>query len=285
MKQKFLHILCLSLFITSCAKQQITLSDDNPIGYTTADVIAYLQDYQHQLNSDSLAQTIGEKEQIINDIKRWAEAMKDVDPDFDVTEHDTTPINLRPSIPLLDSVLTQAIYYLENERGTDYLSLMEDNWNNFTILGPMAQTMNNLDLLVVAYVPFYWTVYATCKNDTAAFYNKFFEKLDVIHLAARMTSLMHDPPVPFPAYIEATRLGMYCLANVGKYADALEWGDTYLVDLRDWDFFRIEQLMEIEAIDSHLSIIAQMRECYIALGDKDNETVIEELMQIYLPQK
>ena len=282
MKAKVLFFLCgLILFTSACTKRQITLSDDNFIGFTTADVIAYLQDYQQQLNSDSLSQTFERKEQIMNDIKGWAEAAGKIDPDFDVAEHDTTPINLRATIPLLDSVLTQAIDYLENERGTDYLTLMEENWENFTTLGPLAQTMNNLNLLVVAYVPFYWATYAANNKDTVAFYNAFYEKMDILHFVARMTSLMHEPPVPYPAYIETTLFGMYCLDNLGKYSEALEWGNTYLVDLHDWDFYRPIQLSAIDKIDSHRRILLQMRDCYIALGDDDSVAGIEKLMQIF----
>ncbi|MBO7502566.1 MAG: hypothetical protein J6T32_05035 [Paludibacteraceae bacterium] len=278
MKAKALFFLCgLMLFTSACTKRQITLTDDNFIGFTTADVIAYLQDYQQQLNSDSLAQTIDQKEQIMNDIKGWAEASEKIDQDFDVSEHDTTPINLRATIPFLDSVLTQAIGYLDNERGTDYLDLMEENWENFTILGPMAQTMNNLNLLTVAYTPFYWATYADNDKDTIAFYNAFYEKLDILHFTARMTSLMHEPPVPYPAYIESTRMGMYCLENLGKYSEALEWANTYLVDLHDWDFYRPEQLYEIDKMDSHRSILLQMRDCYAVLGDDDNVAVINQI--------
>ena len=282
MKSHSLFILfLLVLSATVCAKPQITLTKGNITGYTTADVIAYLQEYKQQLNSDSLVQTFVEKEKIIKEIRDLVGAMEKGDSTSNISQYDISSGEILSYIPHLDSVLTQAIKYLKKKRGTDYLNLMDANWDNFTIYGPMAQTLNNLNMLLVAYLPFYWERYAGMEKDIIAYYTAFLKKLDEIHYSARSVSQMHRPPMPFPAYIYSTQIGMHCLEEMGKYEDALNRANTYLEDMGNWGYYYLWQFDELDAADSHFDIMVQMRECHKAMGDSVIVTNMDKFLSSY----
>ena len=278
MNKSFLSLLAIVLIATSCTKQ-LTIDKDNIMGVTTDDVIAYLQDYQKELNSDSLAEVIIIKEQYMNDIQGWTESMEKFDSSFADKPHYTDSISPSKTIPLLNSVLTEAIHLLQKDKGTDYLALMEDNWENFTILGPKASTIDCYDLLLSAYAPYYWASYATIEKDTTAFFNALLNKLDLIHFQARSVSMLHNPPVPFYSYFITTQLGMQCYMNMEKYKDALQWGDTYLTDLLNWDFVRYDDLYEVEAFDIHMDILNRMQYCYLQVGDESSARQRDDLKQ------
>lgn len=277
--------MSIILVAVSCTKQQIKIKDDNIIGYSTYDIIAYLENYQQELTSDSIAEAIKVKQVYINDIQGWAEEMERVDSSFNKEDHDTTPIEISAKVPLLDSVLTQAIDYLNSERGSDYLSLMEDNWENFTIFGPMASSQQCLDLLLIAYIPFYWASYATLQNDTVAFYKAVLNKLDLIHYQSRMVSLMHNPPIPYNSYFQTTQLGMLCNMQMGKYEEALEYGDAYLTDLFNWNFISYDDLDEYGTLETHLDILGRMQYCYSQLGADSTALQLESLKSMYVPSE
>lgn len=274
----------LTITFASCTKQQIKIEDDNIIGYSTYDVIAYLENYQQELTSDSIAEAIKVKQAYINDIQGWVEEMERVDSSFNKEDQDTTAIDISAKVPLLDSVLTQAIDYLNSDRGSDYLSLMEDNWENFTIFGPMANSQQCLDLLMIAYAPFYWASYATLQNDTVAFYKAVLNKLDLIHYQSRMASLMHNPPTPYNSYFQTTQLGMLCNMQMDKYKEALEYGDGYLTDLFNWQFISYEDLYEYETLDIHLDILDRMRYCYLNIGEDSTVILLDKLKSIYIQE-
>ena len=277
------YVILLFVSLTVFAKQPPLISKDNITDNTKKDVINYLRDYQRQLNSDSLAQLLDEKERLMNDIKGLATTMEQASLKCDSSQH-TSPIDIRMNIPHLDSVLTQAIYYLKKNRGTDYLTLMEDNWDNFTVYGPIIRTIDNLNLLTMAYVPFYWTKYITIEKDTDAFYNTWLQKSEVIHFSARTTSLMHHPPFPFASYVFTTEMRVYALSQLKRYTDALEWGNTYLQDLLNWNYFDAQQLNAINAVDSHIHILHLMKDCYLATGDSAQANSMQRIISLYLDQ-
>lgn len=278
MKKTFLPLLIIVLITNACTKQ-LTIDEDNIIGVTTNDVISYLESYQEELNSDSLAEVIKIKEQYMNDIHGWLESKAKADSSFKDKPHSTDTISLSKMVPLLNSVLTEAIHLLQKEKGTDYLSLMEDNWENFTILGPKASSQECYDLLLNAYAPYYWASYVTTKKDTSAFFDAILNKLDIIHIQARSASMLHNPPVPFYSYFITTQLGIQCYMCMGKYKDALQWGDTYLTDLFNWDFFQYDKLYEVEAFEMHQDILNRMQYCYHQIGDESSAKQIEDLKQ------
>ena len=282
MNKSFLSLLAIVLIATSCTKQ-LTIDKDNIMGVTTDDVIAYLQDYQKELNSDSLAEVIIIKEQYMNDIQGWTESMEKFDSSFADKPHYTDSISPSKTIPLLNSVLTEAIHLLQKDKGTDYLALMEDNWENFTILGPKASTIDCYDLLLSAYAPYYWALHATVEKDTAAFFEAVLDKLDLIHYTARGASLLHNPPTPFYSYFTTTHLGMLCYMQMEKYEDALQWGDTYLMDLVNWDFVRYNEFVERNAFDLHIDILNRMQYCYLKIGADSSAVRMEMLKTLYPP--
>lgn len=277
-------LFSIILFASSCTKQQIKIEDDNITGYTTNDIIVYLENYQQKLTSDSVAEVIKVKQAYINDIQGWVEEMERVDSSFNKEDQDTTAIDISAKVPLLDSVLTQAIDYLNSDRGSDYLSLMEDNWENFTIFGPMANSQQCLDLLMIAYAPFYWASYATLQNDTVAFYKAVLNKLDLIHYQSRMASLMHNPPTPYNSYFQTTQLGMLCNMQMDKYKEALEYGDGYLTDLFNWQFISYEDLYEYETLNIHLDILDRMQYCYLNIGEDSTVILLDKLKSIYIQE-
>lgn len=276
--RKLIFILAIVLIANACTKQ-LTIDKDNIMGVTNDDVIAYLESYQEELNSDSLAEVIKIKEQYMNDIRGWSESMEKADSSFKNRPHHTDTISLNKAAPLLNSVLTEAIHLLQKEKGTDYLALMENNWENFTILGPKASSIESYDLLLNAYAPYYWASYATIEKDTTAFFNALLNKLELIHFQARSVSMLHNPPVPFYSYFITTQLGMQCYMNMEKYKDALQWGDTYLTDLLNWDFVRYDDLYEVEAFDIHMDILNRMQYCYLQIGDESSARQIDDLKQ------
>lgn len=282
--RKLIFVLAIIFFAFSCTKQQIKIEDDNITGYTTNDIIVYLENYQQKLTSDSVAEVIKVKQAYINDVQGWAEDMERIDSSFNKEEHDSTSINISANIHLLDSVLTKAIDYLHNERGTDYLSLMENNWENFTIFGPMGNSQQCFDLLLIAYAPFYWTSYATIQKDTVDFYKAILNKLDLIHYKARIASLMHNPPSPYYSYFQTTQLGMLCNMKMDKYKEALEYGDGYLTDLFNWQFISYEDLYEYETLDIHLDILDRMQYCYLNIGEDSTVILLDKLKSTYIQE-
>ena len=284
MKKTFFILPAIAMLLAcTCTEHQLTISDDNIMGLTTNDIIAYLETNRQELTSDSMAEALVSLEQHINDIQGWADAMKRTDSCFNVTEHDTTQISVAALVPLLDSVLTQAIDYLQKGRGTDYLALMEDNWDTFTLYGPMAFSHKSFDLLMTAYAPYYWALHATVEKDTAAFFEAVLDKLDLIHYTARGASLLHNPPTPFYSYFTTTHLGMLCYMQMEKYEDALQWGDTYLTDLVNWDFVRYNEFVERNAFDLHIDILNRMQYCYLKIGADSSAVRMEMLKTLYPP--
>lgn len=256
MKSHTLLILCaLAMLAVGCTTKQSYIQEDNPTGYNRQDIIEYLEDYQQRLNSDSVAQALVAKQQSINEVQGWIAAKERTDSTFVAEDHNTDSIDLTAKIPILNDVLTQAVKLLRQENDQDYLQLMEDNWDNFSIFGPMATTMANFNLLSYAYAPLYWGLYADIQQDTTAFYTQVLNKLDLIHFTARSVSLMHEPPMPFYSYFVTTRVGMVCYLNAYQYDAAINYGKEYIQDIIETDFFDHFSDYTPNILDMHNDII------------------------------
>ena len=272
MKSHSLLILCaLTMLTVGCATKQSYIQEDNPLGYSRQDIIEYLEDYQQHLNSDSLAQAIVIKNQYINDVKGLVAAMERMDSTFENEEQSADSIDLAPQIPILDGVLSQAIELLRQENDKDYLQLMEDNWDNFSIAGPMATTTENFDLLSYAYAPLYWGLYADIQHDTTAFYTHVLDKLDLIHFLARSVSMMHEPPALFYSYFATTRVGIVFYMNANQYDEAINYGKQYIEDVIKTDFFDHLDEYTPDVINMHNFIINMFEFCCLHSGITDND--------------
>lgn len=280
MKAHSLLILCaLAMLAVGCTNKQSYIQEDNPTGYNRQDIINYLEDYQQRLNSDSIAQALVTKQQSINDVQGWIAAKERTDSTFASEDHNTDSIDLAAKIPILNDVLSQAVELLRQENDPDYLQLMEDNWDNFSIFGPMATTMENFDLLSCAYAPLYWGLYADIQQDTTAFYTQVLNKLDLIHFTARSVSLMHEPPMPFYSYFVTTRVGIVFYMNANQYDEAINYGKQYIQDIIETDFFDHLSDYTPDVLDMHNDIIDMFEfSCHqIDVSGEDLTTLLSAL--------